>query len=108
MTAEDTTEGLMAELARLASASKVAEERRKRQAEQIHRRVVEAVSGSDPGVRWFVLFCRICDPDLESPMPFLSAEDRGRWAGMHTRETSHARWLVIEHDVDDDERPAGG
>jgi hypothetical protein len=100
VTGDDTTEDLMVELARLAFESKVAEDRRKRQAEQIRRRVVEAVSGSDPGVRWFVLFCRRCDPDLETPMPFLSAADRGRWAGAHTRETSHDRWLVIEHDVE--------
>lgn len=44
----------------------------------------------------FVLICRECDPDLDAPMPFESAEDRGRWAGAHTRGTGHDRWVVVD------------
>jgi hypothetical protein len=99
VTGEDATEELMAELARLARQAKVAGRRQRRRDKQI-RRIVEAVSGTDPGIRWYVLFCRGCDPGLKTPMPFLSAEDRGRWAGAHTSGTGHDRWLVIEHDVE--------
>jgi hypothetical protein len=45
---------------------------------------------------WFLLWCRECDPDLDSEMPFESAEARGRWAGAHTRGAGHDRWLVLD------------
>lgn len=48
------------------------------------------------GTKWYLLWCRECDPELDTPMPFPSAEDRGRWAAAHTRGTGHARWLVID------------
>lgn len=44
--------------------------------------------------KWFVLFCRECDPD--TPIPFETAEARGRWASAHTAGTGHDRWLVTE------------
>jgi hypothetical protein len=43
---------------------------------------------------WFVLVCRICTPEL--PMPFPSAEARGKWAAAHTRGTGHDSWIVID------------
>lgn len=50
-----------------------------------------------PDVTWYVLFCRVCDPELEFPHPFTSAETRGRWAAEHKRGTGHDFWLVVEH-----------
>ncbi len=48
----------------------------------------------------YVLFCRECDEGFPKPlpMPFESAEDRGRWAAAHTKGTGHAKWFVIEQD----------
>lgn len=46
---------------------------------------------------WFVLFCRVCDPDLTSPIPFTSAEARSRHAAAHRDGTGHDSWLVIDH-----------
>lgn len=43
---------------------------------------------------WFVLFCRICTPLL--PMPFETAEERGKWAAGHTKGTGHDSWFVID------------
>lgn len=44
----------------------------------------------------YILVCRECEPVL--PMPFESAEDRGRWAGEHTSGTGHGLWLVLDGD----------
>lgn len=43
---------------------------------------------------FFLLICRQCEPEI--PMPFASAEERGRWAGAHTRGTGHDQWRVWE------------
>lgn len=46
---------------------------------------------------WYVLFCRICDPDLDSPHLFYSMRGRGRWAGMHTVLSGHRdQWMVYD------------
>jgi hypothetical protein len=46
---------------------------------------------------WYVLVCRECgNGDL--PMPFESAEARGRWAAAHTKGTGHDRWLVVDQE----------
>lgn len=52
---------------------------------------------------WYLLWCLECAPpdDLGNArigceMPFPSAEDRGRWAGQHTRGTGHDQWHVID------------
>jgi hypothetical protein len=45
--------------------------------------------------KFYLLVCRECgDGDLA--MPFGSEEERGRWAGGHTRGTGHDRWFVTE------------
>lgn len=41
---------------------------------------------------FYVLVCRECRPVL--PIPFESAEERGRWAAEHTRGTGHDQWFV--------------
>jgi hypothetical protein len=46
---------------------------------------------------WFVLFCRVCDPDLEMPIPFTTPEARGRHAAAHRDGTGHDAWLVVDH-----------
>ena len=44
---------------------------------------------------FFLLLCRECgDQDHPLPIPFGSAEERGKWAAEHTAATGHARWLV--------------
>jgi hypothetical protein len=49
---------------------------------------------------WYVILCRVCNPDLEDArnlwMPFETAEARGRWAAEHKRATGHDRWFVID------------
>ncbi len=45
---------------------------------------------------WYVLVCRVCDPEGDAPMPFDSAAKRGRWASEHTRGTGHDLWLVLD------------
>lgn len=49
---------------------------------------------------WYVLFCRECDGDDPLPIPFESAEARGRWASEHTKATGHDRWLVLDQPRD--------
>jgi hypothetical protein len=47
--------------------------------------------------KFYLLVCRECgNGDLV--MPFGSAEERGKWAGGHTRGTGHDRWFVTESD----------
>ena len=47
---------------------------------------------------FYVLVCLECDPASESPIPFESAEARGKWASEHKKGTGHDRWLVVEQD----------
>ena len=43
----------------------------------------------------YVLVCLDCgEGDDMLPMPFPSAETRGKWATAHTKGTGHARWIV--------------
>lgn len=50
-------------------------------------------------VVYYVLVCRDCsevtsgEPRHE-PIPFPSAEERGRWAAEHEAGTGHSRWWV--------------
>ena len=49
---------------------------------------------------YYVLVCRDCgDGDDALPMPFGSAEERGKWAAAHTRGTGHNRWFVTDQKV---------
>jgi hypothetical protein len=64
-----------------------------------HGESAEPVSPGDPPVvaetarTFYLLVCRECgNGDLV--MPFGSAEERGKWAGAHTRGTGHDRWWV--------------
>lgn len=44
---------------------------------------------------FYLLVCRECgNGDLV--MPFGSQEERGKWAGAHTRGTGHDRWFVTD------------
>jgi hypothetical protein len=47
---------------------------------------------------FYLLVCRTCaehqDPVL--PIPFGSAQERGKWASEHTAGTGHDSWLVWE------------
>lgn len=45
---------------------------------------------------WYVLFCRVCDPDLTTPFPFMTPAHRGHWAKQHTQETGHNLWHVVD------------
>ena len=50
---------------------------------------------------WFLLVCRECWPEathesVVGEMPFVSAEERGRWADEHKRGTGHDRWIVLD------------
>lgn len=46
---------------------------------------------------FYILICRECgDGENALPMPFESAEARGKWAAEHTRGTGHDRWFVID------------
>lgn len=45
---------------------------------------------------WYVLVCLVCDPDSDAPMPFGSAEERGKWAAAHKVGTGHEHWLVAD------------
>lgn len=46
-----------------------------------------------------VLVCRTCWPAGDAPMPFTSAEARGRWASEHTRATGHDLWFVYDDEL---------
>jgi hypothetical protein len=48
--------------------------------------------------KWYVLVCRVCDPDGEGPIPFESAAERGRWASEHARGTGHDQWFVLDQE----------
>jgi hypothetical protein len=54
---------------------------------------------------FYVLVCRDCGHG-NLPMPFESAEARGKWAAAHTRATGHDRWFV--HDQPGASRLAPG
>ena len=43
---------------------------------------------------WYLLVCLLCEPRLT--IPFLSAEERGKWAAAHRDGTGHDRWQVTE------------
>jgi hypothetical protein len=45
---------------------------------------------------FYLLVCLECEvePTRPSPIPFESAEARGKWAAEHTRGTGHERWWV--------------
>lgn len=43
-------------------------------------------------VTFFLLLCRECYG--EDPIPFGSAEERGRWASEHRNATGHDKWFV--------------
>lgn len=47
---------------------------------------------SPPTRDFYVLWCRVCDPDLEYDIPFDSPEARGRWAAAHTEGLGHDSW----------------
>lgn len=42
--------------------------------------------------RTYLLACLLCEPPL--PMPFDSAEARGKWAAAHRDGAGHDRWRV--------------
>jgi hypothetical protein len=44
---------------------------------------------------FYLLVCRECGSG-DLVMPFGSQEERGRWAGAHTRGTGHDRWFVTD------------
>ena len=47
------------------------------------------------GKTFYLLVCFECgDPDRPLPIPFGSAEERGKWASAHTKATGHDRWWV--------------
>ena len=49
----------------------------------------------------YLLWCRACgDPDRPLPIPFESAEARGKWAAAHTKGTGHESWVVLAQDED--------
>jgi hypothetical protein len=51
----------------------------------------------DTTQKFYLLICRECgNGDLV--MPFDSPDERGKWAGAHTRGTGHDRWFVTESD----------
>lgn len=43
-----------------------------------------------------MLVCRQCSPTGDSPMPFSSYLERGRWAALHTKGTGHADWYCLD------------
>jgi hypothetical protein len=46
---------------------------------------------------YYVLVCLECDGDGPvTPLPFESADARGRWASEHTKGTGHDRWVVTD------------
>ena len=42
---------------------------------------------------WYMLVCLECDQDMNLPMPFASAEERGKWCAAHRKGTGHDRWF---------------
>lgn len=50
---------------------------------------------------YYVLICRECDPERETPMPFTSPAARGEWASAHTRSTGHDLWWVVDQTLSD-------
>lgn len=50
-----------------------------------------------PDGQLFLLRCRECDTDPEAPIPFESAEARGKWAAAHRDGTGHDTWWVHDH-----------
>jgi hypothetical protein len=69
-----------------------------------HRVRIEAAQRVGECRTFYVLVCLMCDPDAEGPIPFPSAEERGRWAAAHTAGTGHEKWIVIDQ-PDTTERP---
>jgi len=68
-----------------------------------HGESASPVSPGDPPVvtgttqTFYLLICRECgNGDLA--MPFGTPDERGKWAGAHTRGTGHDRWFVTEVD----------
>ena len=50
---------------------------------------------TDTTEKFYLLVCRECgNGDLV--MPFGTPDERGKWAGAHTRGTGHDRWFVTE------------
>ncbi|MFJ5984354.1 DUF6221 family protein [Lentzea sp. NPDC092896] len=49
----------------------------------------------DADGRLFLLVCRECDVD--EPIPFSSAEERGKWAAGHRDATGHDSWWSHDH-----------
>ena len=45
----------------------------------------------------FFLSCRECDTDPEAPIPFDSAEARGKWAAAHRDSTGHDTWWCHDY-----------
>ena len=48
---------------------------------------------------FYVLICRKCSEGqalTASPIPFGSAEERGKWAAAHTKGTGHDSWIVLD------------
>lgn len=47
---------------------------------------------------FYVLRCRVCDDEsgIPLPIPFDSAEARGRWASEHKAGTGHDSWVVTD------------
>jgi len=44
---------------------------------------------------WYLLWCLQCHADVTAPMPFLAAEERGKWAAAHREGTGHDSWRVM-------------
>jgi hypothetical protein len=47
---------------------------------------------------FYVLSCRDCEAEsgISLPIPFASAEARGRWASEHKAGTGHDSWIVTD------------
>lgn len=51
--------------------------------------------------KWYVICCRVCDGDGEPlPIPFETAEARGKWAAEHKKKTGHDSWIVLDEERD--------
>lgn len=51
-----------------------------------------AKRAGDKPERTYLLLCLLCEPPL--PMPFGSAEERGKWAAAHRDGAGHDRWCT--------------
>lgn len=46
---------------------------------------------------FYLLVCRVCDPQCKEPIPFESPRARGEWATAHAKGTGHRdAWWVCD------------